>query len=77
MVRETHPRRISSRSVDLRPNRFAWMGSTKPLDAFTFSFRETEHGVFIAHAYQYEPGPLDLGDGDRRRDLRPRRAGRR
>jgi len=42
--------------VDLRPNRFAWMGSTKALDAFTFSFRETEHGVFIAHAYQYEPG---------------------
>ena len=42
--------------VDLRPNRFAWMGSTRPLDAFTFSFRETDHGVFIAHAYQYEPG---------------------
>jgi anthraniloyl-CoA monooxygenase len=43
-------------NVDLRPNRFAWMGSTRPLDAFTFSFRETGHGVFIAHAYQYEPG---------------------
>jgi anthraniloyl-CoA monooxygenase len=43
-------------TTDLRPNRFAWMGSTKPLDAFTFSFRETEHGVFIAHAYQYEEG---------------------
>ena len=42
-------------SVDLRPNRFTWMGSSKPLDAFTFSFRETEHGVFIAHAYQYAP----------------------
>ncbi len=42
--------------VDLRPNRFAWMGSSRPLDAFTFSFRETEHGVFVAHAYQYEPG---------------------
>jgi anthraniloyl-CoA monooxygenase len=42
--------------IDLRPNRFAWMGSTRPLDAFTFTFRETAHGVFIAHAYQYEPG---------------------
>lgn len=42
--------------IDLRPNRFAWMGSTRPLDSFTFSFRETEHGVIIAHAYQYEPG---------------------
>ncbi len=42
--------------IDLRPNRFAWMGSTRPLDAFTFSFRDTPHGIFIAHAYQYEPG---------------------
>ncbi|RIK98308.1 MAG: bifunctional salicylyl-CoA 5-hydroxylase/oxidoreductase [Proteobacteria bacterium] len=39
---------------DLRSNAFAWMGSTKPLDAFTFVFEETEWGPFIAHAYQYE-----------------------
>jgi len=26
--------------VDLRPNRFAWMGSTRPFDAFTFFFKE-------------------------------------
>ena len=43
-------------AVDLRPNRFAWMGSTRPLDAFSFFFRETPHGVFIAHCYQYEAG---------------------
>jgi anthraniloyl-CoA monooxygenase len=43
-------------SVDLRPNFFSWMGSTRPFDAFTFFFRETEHGIFIAHCYQYEPG---------------------
>jgi anthraniloyl-CoA monooxygenase len=42
-------------SVDLRPNVFSWMGSTRPFDAFTFFFRETEHGIFIAHCYQYEP----------------------
>ena len=42
--------------VDMRTNKFTWMGSTKPLDAFLFSFRETEWGVFIAHAYQYETG---------------------
>ncbi|MGZ9105697.1 MAG: bifunctional salicylyl-CoA 5-hydroxylase/oxidoreductase [Rhodoplanes sp.] len=42
--------------VDLRPNKFAWMGSTRAFDAFTFFFRETEHGIFIAHCYQYEPG---------------------
>ena len=42
--------------VDLRSNIFAWMGSTRPLDAFTFIFQETEWGPFIAHAYQYEAG---------------------
>ncbi len=54
-VRETHRAHFEP-SIDLRPNRFTWMGSTRPLDAFTFSFRETEFGVFIAHAYQYEEG---------------------
>ena len=42
-------------SIDLRPNLFSWMGSTRPFDAFTFFFRETEHGIFIGHCYQYEP----------------------
>jgi anthraniloyl-CoA monooxygenase len=42
--------------IDVRSNRFAWMGSTRPLDAFTFIFQETEWGPFIAHAYQYEAG---------------------
>lgn len=42
--------------VDLRPNRFVWMGSTRPFDAFTFFFKQTPHGVFIAHCYQYEAG---------------------
>src|ERR1700750_2235510 len=42
--------------TDLRSNKFAWMGSTKPLDAFTFIFQETEGGPFIPHAYQYEVG---------------------
>jgi len=42
-------------TIALRPNFFSWMGSTRPFDAFTFFFRETEHGIFIAHCYQYEP----------------------
>ena len=54
-IREQHPAHFRP-CIDLRPNRFAWMGSTRPLDAFTFSFRETPYGIFIAHAYQYEPG---------------------
>ena len=48
-------------AVDLRPNRFVWMGSTCPLDAFTFAFEETPHGVLIAHAYQYEGDPGEAG----------------
>ena len=31
------------------------MGSTRSFDAFSFFFRETEYGIFIAHCYQYEP----------------------
>jgi anthraniloyl-CoA monooxygenase len=43
-------------AIDWRPNRFVWLGTTKPLDAFTFWFRENEHGLWRVHAYQYEPG---------------------
>lgn len=46
--------------VDVRPNRFVWLGTTKPFPAFTFHFRETEHGLWRVHAYQYRPG----GDGE-------------
>ena len=42
--------------TDLRPNKFTWMGSTRPFDAFTFFFRETPYGIVIVHCYQYEPG---------------------
>ncbi|MEM0907738.1 MAG: FAD-dependent monooxygenase, partial [Pseudomonadota bacterium] len=55
VVRE-HFRDHFAPSVDMRPNHFSWMGSTRPLDAFSFYFEENEHGRFIAHAYQYEPG---------------------
>src|SRR5213596_249933 len=41
-------------SVDLRPNKFVWLGSTRPLDAFKYFFKETEHGIVLAHCYQYE-----------------------
>ncbi|MDI1318076.1 FAD-dependent monooxygenase [Flavobacterium sp.] len=42
--------------VSLKKNRFVWLGSTKPLDAFTYFFRTTPHGVIVAHSYQYEEG---------------------
>jgi len=42
--------------IDFRPNRFVWLGSTAPLDAFTFIFRENAHGIWNVHAYRYEEG---------------------
>lgn len=43
-------------SFENKRNKFAWMGSTRPLDAFTFFFRKTDKGCFCAHTYQYEEG---------------------
>ncbi|MFT5337322.1 MAG: anthraniloyl-CoA monooxygenase [Sphingobacteriales bacterium] len=42
--------------ITLQKNKFVWCGSTKPLDAFTYFFRNTEHGPIVAHTYQYEEG---------------------
>jgi anthraniloyl-CoA monooxygenase len=42
--------------TELKKNKFVWMGSTKPLDAFTYFFRTTEFGTIVAHSYQYEEG---------------------
>jgi anthraniloyl-CoA monooxygenase len=40
--------------IDWRPNRFVWLGSTYPFRAFTFIFKETEHGLWRVHAYRYD-----------------------
>jgi anthraniloyl-CoA monooxygenase len=36
--------------------RFSWLGTTRPLEAFTFLFHPSEHGLFQVHAYPFEPG---------------------
>jgi anthraniloyl-CoA monooxygenase len=41
-------------SIDLRLCRFVWLGTTLPLDAFTFLFEKTEHGWFTVHAYRFD-----------------------
>ena len=43
-------------SFSLKANKFTWLGSTRPLEGFTFFFKQTEHGLICAHTYQYEPG---------------------
>jgi anthraniloyl-CoA monooxygenase len=42
--------------VDERPNRFVWLGTSRPFPAFTFYFKSDAHGLWRVHAYQYEPG---------------------
>ena len=54
-VREQMADRFEPTS-DWRPNRFVWLGTSKPFPAFTFYFRQNEHGLWRVHAYQYEPG---------------------
>jgi anthraniloyl-CoA monooxygenase len=43
-------------SLDWCTCRFCWLGTTLPLDAFTFIFRESEHGLFQVHAYPFQRG---------------------
>jgi len=42
-------------TIDVRPNRFVWLGTTKPFPAFTFYFKNDSHGLWRVHAYQYGP----------------------
>ena len=53
-IREAHLDHFGT-TKDIRRNKFCWLGSTRPLDAFKYFLRETEHGPLIAHCYQYEP----------------------
>jgi anthraniloyl-CoA monooxygenase len=41
-------------TLDVHRSRFIWFGSDLPLDAFTFIFRTTPHGVFQVHAYPFD-----------------------
>jgi len=40
--------------VDWRKCKFTWLGTTRPLRAFTFHFKETPHGLFQVHAYPFQ-----------------------
>ncbi len=42
--------------VDVRANKYIWLGTEQAFDAFTFAFVETPHGWVWAHAYRFEPG---------------------
>jgi len=42
--------------IDIRPNKYIWLGANKAFDAFTFAFEQTEHGWIWAHAYKFDDG---------------------
>nr|MDQ2879591.1 FAD-dependent monooxygenase [Pseudomonadota bacterium] len=39
--------------IDVRRNKFIWLGTHKTFDAFTFAFEQTEAGWVWAHAYRF------------------------
>lgn len=55
VVRDQFAKDFGTKTV-LQKNKFVWLGSTKPLDAFTYFFRTTVYGTFVAHTYQYQEG---------------------
>ena len=61
----------------MRPNRFIWLGSKKPFDAFTFDFRKHRARLVPGAHLQVRRRDLDLhrrDDGGRVRGARPRQA---
>ena len=40
--------------IDVRPNKFVWLGTHQTFDAFKFIFVPTEHGWVWAHAYRFD-----------------------
>jgi anthraniloyl-CoA monooxygenase len=46
--------------VDLRSNKFVWLGARMNLPGFTYSFRENACGIWNLHAYMYAEGECTL-----------------
>ncbi len=46
--------------VDLRPNKFVWLGANMNLPGFTYSFQENKDGIWNLHAYQFTEGECTL-----------------
>src|SRR5947209_375379 len=52
-VRKLHEDEFNP-SIDLRKNKFIWLGTHRVFDAFTFIFEESEHGWVWVHAYRFD-----------------------
>ncbi len=40
--------------IDVRPNKFIWLGTHRLFDAFTFIFKQTPQGWIWVHAYRFD-----------------------
>ena len=52
-VRRAHERELGT-SVAPEGCKYVWFGTDLVFDAFTFIFRDTEHGLFQVHAYPFD-----------------------
>ena len=41
--------------IEWLTNKFVWYGTARPFECLTLTFRESEHGAFVAHHYRYAP----------------------
>src|SRR5262249_14656826 len=53
MVRRTYEAELGP-SLDVRKNRYIWLGTPRLFDGLTLTFRESEHGLFVAHSYKFD-----------------------
>jgi anthraniloyl-CoA monooxygenase len=52
MVRRTHSHFFQP-SLDLRSNKYIWLGTNHLFNGLTLTFRENDAGLFIAHSYRF------------------------
>ena len=52
-VRDLYPEAFKP-NIEVRSNKFVWLGTHRIFEAFTFIFEETPHGWIWAHAYRFD-----------------------
>jgi anthraniloyl-CoA monooxygenase len=41
-------------SLDVRRNKYIWLGTPRLFHGLTLTFRQSEHGLFVAHSYKFD-----------------------
>jgi 2-polyprenyl-6-methoxyphenol hydroxylase-like FAD-dependent oxidoreductase len=53
-VRRSHENEFKPQ-IETLQNKFVWYGTAQIFECLTLTFRESEHGAFVAHHYRYSP----------------------